>query len=164
MSYKKGVVQSIVMREAKEGKFGKFANYALKIDDVYYNSIASEHNGKIEIKDAAYALISEGTEVEFMFSVNDKGYNDIDKKTLKVIGGQPKSAPAPQAPVASPQPLQSNKIEASAIDAHIWTECLKSAVATLDAMAKNAPVDKPVEISHERVMKLADIYFNKAIS
>ena len=86
MSYKKGKVQSILVKETREGKFGKFANYALKIDDAYYNGIASEHNGAIKVQDSAYALITEGSEVEFMFATNDKGYNDIDKKTLKVLG------------------------------------------------------------------------------
>jgi len=100
-------------------------------------------------------------EVEFVVDETTKDgkvYHNINQKMFEVKGETPTSH------VTSSQPPQSNKVEASAIDASLWVECLKSAVATLDAMAKYAPVDKPVEINHERAIKLADLYFNKAIS
>jgi len=172
MEIVKGKVEAINIKEPQEGQFGKWANYGIKVNGAWHNGkvTADKLSGKLIVKDKNYTEVTVGMEVEFVvdetIGKNDgKVYHNINQKMFTIKGStQQQSAPAPQAPVASPQPLQSNKIEASAIDAHIWTECLKSAVATLDAMAKNAPVDKPVEISHERVMKLADIYFNKAIS
>jgi hypothetical protein len=158
MSYKKGIVQGVVVREPKEGKFGKFSNYALKIDDVYYNSIASEHNGEIKVQDSTYALIKEGCEVEFMYSTNDKGYHDIDKKTLKVTGGRQE----PTKPVSDTAKQQAAPVEASAISAHIWVECLKAAVNTLQVLVSSSPTDH-FEVTPEKIIQLADKYFNKAI-
>jgi len=162
----KGKVEAINIKEPQQGQYGVWANYGIKVNGAWHNGkvTADKNSGKLIVKDKDYKPVEIGMEVEFVVdetTKDGKTYHNINQKMFTIKG----ATPPQQAPVvATSQPPQSNKVEASAIDASLWVECLKSAVATLDAMAKYAPVDKPVEINHERAIKLADLYFNKAIS
>jgi len=172
MEIVKGKVEAINIKEPQDGQFGKWANYGIKVNGAWHNGkvTADRLSGKLIVKDKNYAEVTIGMEVEFVVDESGKDgktYHNINQKMFTIKGTAPAPQPTVQhqgGAVIPPQPVQPTKIEASAIDAHIWVECLKAAVMTLDAMAKYAPVDHPVEINHERAMKLADIYFNKAIS
>lgn len=159
----KGKVEAINVKDPQQGQYGTWANYGIKVNGAWHNGkvTADKQSGKLIVKDKNYKEVTVGMDVEFVVDESTKDgkvYHNINQKMFTITSGQS------EAPVALPQPPQSKQIEASAINASLWVECLKSAVATLDAMAKYAPVDKPEVVSHERIMKLADLYFNKAIS
>lgn len=111
MGYIRGVVQKVYVGDPqppkKEG-WSKSAKLGLQIDDKWWNGYVSEDKktGAFIVKDKDYAVISEGTEVEFMTVINvkdGKEYENMDKKTLKVVGVQ---APPIQED-EKPAPMQS---------------------------------------------------------
>jgi len=101
MGYKKGVVDGINLKQEREGQYGKFAGYGIKIGDEWFNGVAStvKSLGRVAVIDKNYNEIKQGMEIEFMYSTNDKGFNDIDKKTLLALSAGGTS-----------QPLQSNNV------------------------------------------------------
>jgi len=126
MSYKKGVVEFISLKEVKEGQYGKFAPYSLKIGEEWFSGLANEDKYKkvVVVKDSNHNEVLQGMEVEFMYDVNDK-YNNIDKKTLKVLA----SGSAVQQPVQSP--VQPTPVKQQSADKSYE-------VALLDTSAKMA--------------------------
>ena len=49
----KGTVQQIAVKEAREGQYGKWANYGIKINDAWHNGALNEdkQTGALTLKD-----------------------------------------------------------------------------------------------------------------
>lgn len=127
MGYKKGVVEGINLKQEREGQYGKFAGYGMKIGDEWFNGIANtvKSLGRVAVVDKNYNEITKGMEVEFMFNTNDKGFHDIDKKTLLIAAS---GSAAPQ-PTEQPQtPVEQRSVPQVNNDAIIRSNCLVAAV------------------------------------
>ncbi|ANS04898.1 hypothetical protein [uncultured Mediterranean phage] len=95
MEVVKGAVQQISVKEARDGQYGKWANYGIKVNDSWFNGNlnADKHTGLLTLKDKNYHEIKEGMEVEFLLIEKD-GYKNIDKKSMSILSSG--SATPPQ--------------------------------------------------------------------
>jgi len=157
MSYTKGKVSRVSIKEPKEGQYGKFAKYGIEVNGEWYNGLCNEDkkSGKIEVKDATYNKIEEGTEVEFMFEKDQYG-NQIDKKTLKVIGS---AAPKEKVATLPQSGVKSDKQTSS----FLWISCLMSSIKTSQELTLLKEGEE-VKLSTKNVIDIANIYFEKATS
>lgn len=165
MSYKKGVVESVSFRETRPGKFGNYAPASLKIDGESYDIIANEDkfSKNIVVKDADHKLVSDGSEVEFMFDVNDKGFNNIDKKTLKLLS-VPQTSPQPTSVNPDPVKPEQAQYEKEFKSGALWVQCLNAAVATAPKIIVRVGegedmVEKAINFSSEQIVRVANRYF-----
>lgn len=150
MSYTRGIVKKIIVREPKDGQFGKFANYGMQLEtptgEVWVNGTANEDKYKhvCLVKDANHAEVTEGMEVECMYEVKD-GFNNLDKKTLKIVGASPVLG-------EQPKPKEEQTIIVDT-DANIRASCVASAVKSFDHL-------KDTPFRRELVVDIAEYYFN----
>ena len=166
MSYTKGTVEGIALKEVKEGKFGKFANFGLNVNGEWYNGVANEDKktGTVIVKDSAYVEVKKGQEVEFMWAESQYG-KEIDKKTFKVLG-QEKPAPVVEKTVTTtPEPDRH-----SAITTEFKLTCLSCAIATARDVKLVVKVNEgedvmenSIKLSSEQMIRLADKYLEWAL-
>lgn len=118
MGYIKGVVTKVYVGEPQEPKqegWAKSAKFGLQIDGKWWNSYTNQdkQSGAFPVKDKDYAIITDGCEVEFMTTTNEKDgktYENMDKKTLKVTVATSQPAQQPNAPQVAQQPTQQEKV------------------------------------------------------
>ena len=167
MSYKKGIVEFVSIEETQSGTYGNYAKGALKVDGKYYSILAGEDKATKQcvIKDTEHRIIEKGDEVEFMFKSNDKGYHQIDKKTLKTLSVQKTTPPAQPAPV-NPDPVKPEQAqyEKEFKSGALWVQCLNAAVATAPKIIVRVGegedmVEKAINFSSEQIVRVANRYF-----
>lgn len=103
--YKEGVIENISIKERKTGQFGDFAGFSIKIDGVWYSAglaSADKHTNELIPRDKDKKQLKEGMKVDFKYTTNDKGYHEVEKGTLAILGSQtatsnpPTNQPTPQ--------------------------------------------------------------------
>ena len=136
MSYTKGVVDGISMKDEREGQYGKFAGYGIKIGEQWFNGVANHVKSlnRVAVVDKNYNEIKQGMEIEFMHEKNDKGYENIDKKTLLITSSGGASA-APQS-TNTPQQAQTPTPQEKVAVSGYMTDINEAINDVVDAVAK----------------------------
>jgi len=110
MSYAKGIVDAISIKDRKSGQHGDFANYGIKLKtpngEEWFNGVcnADKNTNQLVVKDKNFNEVTIGMEVEFMTQPDKQGYEKIDRKTFTALSGskqptqQPTVKPTPQQP------------------------------------------------------------------
>lgn len=161
MGYIKGFVTKVYVGDPQEPKqegWSKSAKFGLQIDGKWWNGYVNQdkQSGAFTVKDKDYAVVSEGSEVEFMTTTNVKDgreYENMDKKTLKVTGGTQQAPPIQEN--EKPAPMQTPPVH-TVVPTEIRAELLKiyyNGLAAMQALSKFNAKDFPKDtLSHiERV-------------
>lgn len=161
MEIAKGKVEAISFKDPKDGKYGRWAGFGLKIAGTWYNGIANEVNGSFNVLDKDKNVIKEGDEVEFVYEMKNN-YPNINQKNFTKLGVE----------VAKPSIENVPKPEVKDIPAHIEVktspgdrvmsmrlECLKLAVQTRELA--DVPADK---VSSTSMVQIAEKYMNYVVN
>jgi len=100
MSYAKGIVQQISIKDRRSGQHGDFANFGINVNGTWHNGTcnADKNTNELVIKDKNWNVVKVGMEVEFMTSPDKQGYEKIDRKTMMILSSgsgasQPQDTP-----------------------------------------------------------------------
>ena len=154
MSYAKGTVLKIKMGEPKDGQYGKSAKFGMQVktdtEEKWYNGFASEdkYSHQCLIKDKNNVVVKEGDEVEFMA---EGEYNNIDKKTLKVLSD---AVVKPANHVVEVKKEDLNAVYD--VDASIRSNCLKVACDSFNHVDE----EKRAKFSLDALKRIAEDLFN----
>lgn len=161
MSYKKGAIEVLSIKEAKKGQYGLSAPCGIKIGEDWFNIWANEDKdtNRVMVKDKSYVEVLRGMEIEFMYETNEKGYHDIDKKTLKII-----SSGSAVPPPVTQQPTEQEKV---AEKAHNTTQDESLIMNVFRGMASMMAIikfkDKPMpDGMDDKIERMAKRYYKQA--
>lgn len=154
MAYKSGKVETITLKEERDGKYGKFAGYGMKIGEEWFNSIANtvKSLGRVAVVDKNYNEIKEGMEVEFMYTVNEKGYKDIDRKTLLITASG--SAVKPEPPAEQPASPSEDLVKQERELVNKFCDGLAALVAAYKFKGKEKPSPDQIDRVSDFIKKI----------
>ena len=175
MEVVKGVVQQISVKEPKEGQYGKWANYGIKVNEKWYNGAlnADKKTGLLTLKDKSYNEVCIGMEVQFVLEdkkVGDKTYSNINPKLFDIISSGMGAATNQQQQGYHPPTQEQNKpaphqvvpaqtVEPAMYDAILNSVCYGNAIQMAILKHKEKPV--PVDID-EKIDRMTRIYKKNA--
>jgi len=154
MNVVKGTVEAVNVKEPKEGKFGKYAAFGVKIGEDWHNGLCNEKNGEVWPWFGDHK-VEKGQQVEMLIEKNNKGYDSINTKQSKVVSGSAPN-PAPSPAQQPPQPSTSTKPDSQSFKAALWVNCLDSAISAAKLSGKE-------KIVTEDIIRAADIFYKKAL-
>lgn len=161
MAYKEGVIEQINIKDRKTGQYGDFAGFSIKIDGVWYSAglaNADKATGALVPRDKDKKPLANGTKVDFKYTTNDKGYHEVEKGTLAVVGAAVQPPPGQQAPQ---QPVQQPSKQPSYAAASIWLTAAQVAAQMATGM-KFEVEGEPVKFATDKVIQMADVLFKEA--
>lgn len=152
MKIVKGIVDQINVKEPKDGKHGKYAQYGIKINGDWYNGLCNEKNGEVFPVDQNGNKFKEGQEVELLLEEKN-GFENIVTKSSKILAS------------GSSAPEQKTE-ERSAFPVTVWLNCLDAAVNLANGITitvKTNDEEEVVKTTSQFVLRVADRFFIEAL-
>ncbi len=147
----KGKVQQINVKEPRDGQYGKWANYGIKINDAWYNGALNEdkQTGALTLKDKNFNEVKVDMEVEFLLEEKN-GYKNITSKSMFILSSGGTGTPQP-----TQQPTETKKVPSAVSDDPSEDELISKfcdGLAALVAAFKFKGKEKP---SSDQIARLA---------
>ena len=167
MAYKEGIIETISIKERRTGNFGDFAGFSIKVDGVWYSAglaSADKQTNELIPRDKDKKQLKEGMRVDFKYTTNDKGYHEVERGTLAILGqtAPPTQQPQQQVTNTAPQP-EADTFRASLATHTLWNDCVRSAVMLAKGTTFQCGDKAPEQFTSEQVMRVAQRFFDEML-
>jgi hypothetical protein len=168
MAYKEGIIETISIKERRTGNYGDFAGFSIKVDGVWYSAglaSADKNTNELIPRDKDKKPLTQGMKVDFKYTTNDKGYHEVEKGSLAILGAQ--QAPPPtqehpaQQPIRTAPPITEEPVNASFMTQTLWNDCVRSAVLLAKSTTFQCGDKAPEQFTSEQVMRVAQRFFDE---